>query len=74
MAGGHKGLVVGNRPKRYKTTPQQLRFREAAEHCGIKKGMGRSELIVAMKECLPKFFSGQKGQDETPAPDHLVEG
>jgi len=58
-AGGHSGFIVTirPRPKRYKKTPQQEKIAEAAKACGIRKGMSRSELIKAMRECLPRYFS-----------------
>jgi len=69
MAGGKPGFVIGLRPKNYKTTSQQSRIKEAAEFCGIKKGMTRAELVDKMRNCLPKYFEEIKGrEDETPRP------
>lgn len=70
MAGGNPGFAIHARPGRYPTTPQQQKLRDAAEHCGIRKGMKREELVTAMKTCIPEFFKKSKGQEtkEAPAP------
>jgi hypothetical protein len=67
MAGGKPGFVLSSRPRRYKTTPQQKRVSEAAEHCGIKKGITRAELVDAMTNCIPEYFKEVR-ERETPAP------
>jgi hypothetical protein len=63
MSGGHGGFVLGQRPKRYKTLPQQERMREACEACDIRKGMKRVELVKAMKECLPEYYKKQREEN-----------
>lgn len=68
MAGGKPGFVLSLRPRRYKTTKQQKRIAEAAEHCNIRKGITRAELVDAMRNCLPRYFEEVKGQEEKPAP------
>lgn len=55
-SGGHKGYYLKSRPSKYLQTPQQSKFREALEFCGIKKGITKSELMTAMKNCIPRFF------------------
>jgi hypothetical protein len=67
MSGGKPGFVLSSRPRRYKTTPQQTRVSEAAEACGIKKGITRAELVDKMRNCIPKFFREVR-ERETPAP------
>lgn len=67
MSGGKPGFVLGLRPRRYKTTPQQMRVSEAAEHCGIRKGITRAELVDKMRNCIPEFFRKVR-ERETPAP------
>ena len=69
MAGGKPGFVLSIRPRRYKTTPQQQRLREAAEHCGIQKGISRKDLVDKMTHCIPEYYRKIKGQgQELPAP------
>jgi len=67
MSGGKPGFVLSLRPRRYKTTPQQARVSEAAEHCGIKKGITRAELVDKMRNCIPKYYEEVR-ERETPAP------
>ena len=49
-------FIIRKRPKKYAASPQQILFSEAAKACGIRKGMKRSELVKAMKTCIPKFY------------------
>lgn len=60
MAGGKAGFTLGLRPKRYRDTKQQKLMREASEHCGIRKGITREELVTAMTECVPEFWKKVK--------------
>jgi len=55
-AGGHPGLVLKQRPRRYPATPQQVRFREALQACDIRKGISKAELMEKMVHCIPAFF------------------
>lgn len=64
MSGGKPGFVLSSRPKRYKTTPQQSRVREAAKACGIEKGITRAELVDKMRKCIPEYFRKQRGEAE----------
>ncbi len=65
MAGGKPGFVLSLRPRRYKTTKQQNTMREAAESCGIKKGITRKELVDKMVHCLPEYYRKlREGQDK----------
>ena len=52
--------TVKNRPRRYMATPQQHRVLEAAEFCGIKKGISRRELRDKMINCLPQYYKDRK--------------
>ncbi|MDD5510833.1 MAG: hypothetical protein PHI12_08485 [Dehalococcoidales bacterium] len=59
-SGGHGGLIVHQAPREYEQTPQQKLFKEAAEHCGIKKGITKAELLDKMKNCIPEFYRQHK--------------
>lgn len=59
-SGGKRGLVLSVRPRKYKTTRQQKVVREAADCCGITKGIKRSELISKMRTCVPRFYELKK--------------
>lgn len=61
-SGGHGGLFVVNAPRSYDRLPQQEKFKKAIEFCGIKKGMKKTELMTAMKDCLPQYFKDAKDQ------------
>ena len=50
--GGNPGFYIASRPRPYPTTPQQRKVQEAAEKCGIKSGMSKKDLQIAMKECV----------------------
>jgi hypothetical protein len=63
-SGGQEGFVVSVRPRAYKSTPQQERFREALAFCEIRKGMTREDLIDKMKNCIPEFFRKRKEEHE----------
>lgn len=52
----HGIFIVRSMPAPYPLTKQQLRFREIAEFCGIKKGITRDELIDKMINCIPQFW------------------
>ena len=41
-------------------TEQQNLIRDAAEYCGLRKGMSRPELLKKMRECMPEFFRQMK--------------
>ena len=57
---GKAGFVIGRRPRRYEQTRPQSVFKEAAAACGIKKGITKAELQVAMRDCIPKFFADRR--------------
>ena len=59
-SGGHRGLLLRLRPKRYLRTSQQQKMTDALNSCGIKKGITKFELMKAMKECIPQFFKEHK--------------
>jgi hypothetical protein len=54
--GGNHGVVLAMYPKPYPKTPQQKKIGDAARACGIKAGIGKTELMKAMKECIPTKF------------------
>lgn len=59
--GGNDGLYAASRPRPYPITAQQRRVRDAARTCGIRTGMGRSDLRQAMRDCIPRQFNGNGG-------------
>ena len=54
--GGNRGYYIAALPRPYPITSQQKKVREAAKACGIKKGMSKSALMTAMKDCIPGKF------------------
>jgi len=54
--GGNKGIYIAAYPRPYRKTAQQRRIEEAARACGIRKGITKSALMTAMKECIPGKF------------------
>lgn len=54
--GGNGGVIISMRPRPYPKTSQQKRVAAAAEKCGIKSGIKKSELMTKMKDCIPKEF------------------
>ena len=54
--GGNGGIIVSMKPRPYPITSQQKKVREAARACGIKKGIKKTELMTAMKDCIPGKF------------------
>ena len=64
MAGGNPGFVLSSRPRAYKELPQQTRMKQACEHCNIRKGMSREELVTAMRTCLPEYFRLLRSKEE----------
>ena len=64
LAGGNGGWEIRQRRRKYPETESMKRFREANEHCGIRKGITRPELIKAMSECVPAYFKELKAKKE----------
>lgn len=56
----HKLFIVRQRPASHPQTKQQQLVRQAANECGIKKGITRDELIDKMINCIPEFFRKYK--------------
>ncbi len=54
--GGNRGYYIQSLPRPYPKTAQQKRVAAAAKDCGIKKGITKSELQKAMKDCIPAKF------------------
>lgn len=61
-----KLFIVRQRPGPHPLTKQQARFKEAAEYCGIQKGITREELVVKMVECIPDYYRQLKKEREEP--------
>ena len=61
-------LIARKRPKAYMATETQRGVREAAEFCGIRKGMSRVELRKAMRECIPEYWKAVKQLREGEGP------
>ena len=72
MPGGNSGIELRSRPRSYRMTEQQHRFREALEHCQIRKGITRRELVSAMKNCVPAYFRELKRQGDVSPPASSV--
>lgn len=54
--GGNPGYYIASRPRPYPKNAPQKRIAEAARACGIKKGISKSDLMIAMKNCIPGKF------------------
>jgi len=50
--GGNKGFYIAALPRAYPKTAQQRRVADVARQCGIRKGMDKSTLMTAMKDCV----------------------
>ncbi len=59
---GQPGFSVHKLPSSYGLTSQQKLMKDAAQACGIRKGMTRSELLQKMNTCVPEFFREKKGE------------
>jgi hypothetical protein len=53
-------VVLRSRPRAYAANPQQVVFKAAVEHCGIKAGISKSELMDRMRNCIPQFYRDLK--------------
>ena len=73
MPGGNSGIELRSRPRSYRMTEQQHRFREALAHCEIRKGITRRELVERMVHCVPAYFAKLKGQGDVSPPAPSVE-
>lgn len=54
--GGNPGMVLARYPKDYPNNSQQEKVAEAADACGIEKGISKKELQNKMKNCIPGEF------------------
>lgn len=60
------GFYLKNAPRAYPATPQQQKVVAVAKECGIRKGMTKMELMIAMKECVgPKMKEPTSSEDQT---------
>lgn len=50
--GGNRGYYVAALPRPYALTPQQSKVKSVAAKCGIKPGISKSALQMAMKDCV----------------------
>lgn len=57
-------VSLKRRPKKYPILPQQLKFLDAIEFCGIKKGISKRELQEKMRDCIPQYYKECKGNDK----------
>lgn len=53
-------FVLRSLPRAYPANPQQVVFKAAVEHCGIKKGISKPELMDRMRNCVPQFYRDLK--------------
>jgi hypothetical protein len=53
-------FYVRKRPAKYPLTQHQKDLIEASKECGVRKGMKRAELLIAMTECIPSYFQKKK--------------
>ncbi len=55
-----------NAPRTYPATPQQQKVAAVSKECGIHKGMTKTDLMIAMKECVgPKMKGPTTSEDQT---------
>ena len=54
--GGNRGYYIAALTRPYPKTSKQKKVGDAARACGIKKGMSKSALMTAMKDCIPGKF------------------
>ncbi|MHB8084347.1 MAG: hypothetical protein ACYDHZ_00780 [Dehalococcoidia bacterium] len=52
QTGGNAGYYIAARPRPYPMTAQQKKVKNAADTCGIKAGIKKSDLQIKMKECV----------------------
>ena len=52
----HSGFVLSKMPKEYPLNAPQRRVKEVAKACGIHKGISRSALVTAMRDCVSSKF------------------
>lgn len=64
QSGGNKGYQLKRRPRRYPRLPQQQKFLDALEFCGISKGMSKADLQRKMVNCIPEFYKEHKDDDK----------
>ena len=50
--GGKRGYYIAGLPRSYPLTPQQKKVKETAALCKIEKGISKSDLQHAMKDCV----------------------
>jgi len=54
--GGKRGYYIASLPRPYPKNAPQRRIGDAARACGIKKGITKTALMTAMKDCIPGKF------------------
>lgn len=55
-----RGYQLKRRPKKYPRTPQQQRFLDALDFCGVKRGISKEELQEKMVRCIPEYHREHK--------------
>ena len=57
--GGNKGFYLAAFPRAYPISAPQRKVKNVAAECGIHSGIGKRELMTAMKECVgPRMRRG----------------
>lgn len=57
--GGNNGFYLASFPRPYPLTRQQMRARDVARECGIRKGMSKADLQRVMVDCVGPRMSGR---------------
>ena len=57
-------FYLKNAPRSYPATLQQIKMKKVAEKCGIKKGISKRELMLAMKNCVGPAMRGENNNGE----------
>jgi hypothetical protein len=59
-----KKAQVKQRPRQYAELPQQTRFRQALDACGVRKGITKAEMMDKMQNCIPQFFQAKREEEQ----------
>ena len=60
-----RGYQIKQRPGEYSRTPQIQKVIDAAEFCGVRKGISKSELMEKMVNCIPQYHKEHKDGDKS---------
>jgi len=50
--GGNRGFYIASLPRPYPLTRQQVKVKDTAVKCGLKRGMSKADLQRAMVDCV----------------------